>query len=1680
MASNPSGKQGPGWRGSKAGAPRKPAVEPGWRSGLDLPTGGRRKSRKLRLAIATGLFLTLVGVLAGLIWMIYRPRPAALVLVGAGYEENLTVPHNVYGWKGLGDLAAWCSGTGRPLSWLRGVTGAQGTRLLHDPKPLTEPAGWDIEAWKKSRDKALVIFVALHGGADRERGYLYLDDAKGGRLRLQEDVIDSLAPITKEQKKKVLLILDATQVNDHWPDGMVHNDFARRLDGLNARIKDQDNLLVLSASGPDQRSWASEEWQQTIFTHFVLEGLKGAADTDHSDNVSALELFEYVRDKAKAWARDNRAALQKPVLLPREEGPARAKQMFLVNLSGSYREEPADHAPGGDFREGLKVWDDSKAWERHDQFLAATPSPAVYAPHLWRLYEATLLRSEQLLRAGDADHARRLLQKLTDLEEQIGKAPRLDDLACRLRSLGLRALAGDRTEAVLKDARTTIENLWNSPREDQRKQRWEKTQAEAAKGPAAGALRGALAEALLNRVLREERATEEDFEKAYQILRLVYGAGNDRPVELHLLGLLGRDLRERGEYRQEKPPLEDLVLALRTCRLGEEIALSALPVPDPGRRPVYAYSELVYPWIKRTVQQADAERHNGENQLFGEGSASWHAARDAFLKAERGYKDAGERAAAVRQALAVYHEAASWLPWYAQYLARSAAGTTERLEQVEKLADDTERLANLLSNPDSPTAELRDSARPAWERLQKAQEAFESHGEELARKQAGERPSLWRELDAVLGVPGIKAETRRALLEKIRRTSQALNLGGAGKAPEPEQDPRAVQEEARRQARMALAVLGPSGIGDSFEKEHQRALEPADPWYTTLADVGDAIRAGWKRLGADLRQLGEAPPEGQSPDKAEADIVRAERLARKADGATAYPLYGLARLPDPLGEYHRLKLQDLFRELAERVQADHWWSEQDTAPYYAVTGRAYLKDAQAQALPRHETLQQQRDKLRAELNKRLDRAGIDIPPANEPLALTDEPRREVAFTLQVDPLVPAGKLTVWARSTDPLEMEPVAAARSLKDARGQSMPYPVYRRSNVLTAAKAQVALHVRYRGQRVDYTLPVVLAGEPDLTVYQHPPARTAKIAVRADDEVYKQLQWEQMRIAIVFDRSNSMGYAGIRKFDEATGAFQSVLSELEPGPRVSLWTFGHRQGKPDQRAEQLQAPTRWRGGPDQAREFMEKVRAVKSDPYAFSPIVHTMVQACEEDLDLGRPKPDKVGAKLLVVLTDGEDNLFEKEDAQYNPQHRSIEEYLKETFDDSDIQILMVTFKVPEKERASAQRQFEKLKLLRRRPARFSFADNVTALTRQLREMLEPRDLRCRVEHPGDDQPVDVSDDPDHELRVSREGENLIPTKAVLPRGYLLHMPLDVRQEVFLNPGDVLLLDVKGERGAWYLQRALFKDYREKVHASRRGLPAAQQGEWLASVQQNEILPGGSSLRMLVSAEKLASRSGRRIQLTQLRPEFTWFDLEAPGAAKKPRRLSWRNVGDVRAYPAPTWRLDVEDWPADALPRVRAWVRDVSPSRDPSLRARFVHNPGTPLESLFPKPVEEVGDIPVRGLSVTLERMPVQELPDRLPQEQPCLVVRAQYPPNSPILAELDRLAVGHEHRFYAELNQYTGVFWPVEKADVERADFALSLISLKGVMAAPPLVIDLKPEDERIKEPPPIKLPETAEGR
>src|SRR6185437_11093796 len=148
--------------------------------------------------------------------------------------------------------------------------------------------------------------------------------------------------------------------------------------------------------------------------------------------------------------------------------------------------------------------------------------------------------------------------------------------------------------------------------------------------------------------------------------------------------------------------------------------------------------------------------------------------------------------------------------------------------------------------------------------------------------------------------------------------------------------------------------------------------------------------------------------------------------------------------------------------------------------------------------------------------------------------------------------------------------------------------------------------------------------------------------------------------------------------------------------------------------------APTRWDpADPEQLTRLMAQVDYPALEPWNDSPIVRTILKA-KEDLR------GASGFKSILVLTDGMDNRF-AQDREYNPDRQSIPAVLRQTFQDSGIEINLVGFRWAEGEEVQARRQFSVIEKLPVAGEFYSVTDT-RALTTTLDRAMRPR-LRYRV---------------------------------------------------------------------------------------------------------------------------------------------------------------------------------------------------------------------------------------------------------------------------------------------------------------------------------------------------------------
>ncbi|MBX6364962.1 MAG: tetratricopeptide repeat protein [Gemmatimonadetes bacterium] len=158
-----------------------------------------------------------------------------------------------------------------------------------------------------TEDDQVVIYFAGHGAPDPQRLsdlYLLTYDTKGNDISGTAFPMDAVTEAVKKLRAR-----DVVVITDACHSAGVGGQLATRdlgLNQVNQAFLDQLNassggLVVFTASRASELSQEGEQWGggHGVFTYFLLEALKGAADADGDRIVTLDEMMEYTRDKVR-------------------------------------------------------------------------------------------------------------------------------------------------------------------------------------------------------------------------------------------------------------------------------------------------------------------------------------------------------------------------------------------------------------------------------------------------------------------------------------------------------------------------------------------------------------------------------------------------------------------------------------------------------------------------------------------------------------------------------------------------------------------------------------------------------------------------------------------------------------------------------------------------------------------------------------------------------------------------------------------------------------------------------------------------------------------------------------------------------------------------------------------------------------------------------------------------------------------------------------------------------------------------------------------------------------------------------------------------------------------------------------------------------------------------------------
>ena len=1712
----------PAWKQAVPQKGRKDSARPAWRREPEAAPAPR-PAWKRRTKLGFGGLGLMVGT-AALVWVIYwlfPHKPACLVLLGADYVLtgdgkgiNLAIPHNAYGWQSLKALQD---------------TTADVVNVKHAPNELRLDTKWDQDL-DTVKEKTIILYLAVHGGADADGPYLLPQDAGLGDPEHRLHVTKILERLESLPAKKKVLLLDATQVPANWTLGMLHNDFARALqDGKIAdRIKAIPNLVVLCASGPDQRSWISQEWRTTAFAHFVREGLRGAADGHggrKDGRVTALELHTYVAERVKAWVHATYGQLQMPILLGGED---RARDIELANVR-SYAplnpaEAPARQAPV-DLARIEKAWQDCE--ELQNRNLA---SPVAYSPHLWRQYLDSLLLYEQLLRAGYEE-------KLAGVKDQIDKLHDTIDGAVRLslpsaqnavsmpRALGLGSAWPDGAVASRK-----LLDLRDAPPGRQVKL-WEQLSNEVQE---AGGGRAAAARlsGLLVELLAKGNLEPDELDKAHKLLEIMKATGNARAAEVHFLAMLSRDLD-----RQALPPGSRLREALALRRLAEDSALAVVP-----ERPVHPYSERIFPWISDKINQADASRQQGQDLLFATEPEAWDRAGQWFAKARdgtqagEGYRAARDDAQRVQEALALGHRVFAILPYYSHWLADMGRADETRVEAVRKLWVESHNLMRMLRGdfssgqarlewirtpqsvaPGDPSPRsLVERTRLVGDSLKALEDQFVELCKRLEEPPAAELQGSWRQIEEVLAVPTIKAEVRMPLIREAVRIAHDFHEKTVDESKVPagevsgEENRKEACGRAGRQGLLALAVLGESWFEDagSFKANEPygkvlgqvKDLTPEVNWQERVQKAGQEVAARWRHLPDQINALTE---EGRtrSAKQAEPVLARAEDLARLLEGGLVPYLSH-----DPVDASRRLRFHNLLLWQAERTLHDHWFAEDPRdRPYYQYAADLYVRDAEALILGGQRgalTTAQSKELLQdvERVNGQLTKTELEpVLQASGRPEITSENQLALAYQLKPRGWLPAGFPVAWLKDDALLHLrEGAGKGRHVLELKGTGPtaaeafalePAPPAPPARSPRRDVATVQLQALYRGQVINLPTAVNIHRLPDLVHEERPGPLRAAVAVRADTDLHAQYAPEKGSLSIVLDCTGSMyeQYENHRKnfekngvpippftpqtpckWHEATNALRQVLKDMQPGTTVSIWVFGHARGRIKERRYPVDDQ------PDPRKEPLRTIQQFRK-PSGWKREQLDDLMSELEDLFPFNETP-LLRAMVEAKNTDFSDNikgfksLLVLTDGEDNCFQYDKE--LHERHSTSEIEQFLY-------------KEFEGSGI---RPilVGFKVPAEEQAQLQKFKRGLEKLSLKGRYFEVEDAKKLGATlrTYMKQELRFQIEhedGTSAAPEllQANQENGFGISTPVEGDKPVYLK------------RGTYRVRVQLQKPLEKRIELedgdflrlklTPSGIGRVPLGpdypdkfhreiqSWLLTVPQNRLKSPENDLEMMLTMDDLELAGPT---LKQIKPGRLWLQVKAQDVG----RLVGLRWGALPGYGAPAWDLHVAEWPSrpgaaePARPVVQLWWNPSSKlagsagSISRDLNADLSNFSGKEL----PIGADAADKVHVESVQVEQREVPGET------GKVPALVVRLRYPPGKPAWVDIvgPEHVGGVEHRFYTEAGKYAGIFWPVPEAAAKDhlkalQVYALDLLQKDKATIAAELKVESSP-DNRGRDP------------
>ena len=181
---------------------------------------------------------------------------------------------------------------------------------------------------KAAKEDMVIIYFAGHGAAERDatspdgdglEKYLLPYDVDPKELYATAIPMEEISRVFgRIRSERLVFIVDSCYSGASAGRTISLSDFRASIsDGFLDRVTSGRGKIILTASGANEVSAENDELQHGVFTHFLIQGLQGQADTDSDGLITVDEVYTYVSKQVPQATNQEQHPVKKGIV----EGP---------------------------------------------------------------------------------------------------------------------------------------------------------------------------------------------------------------------------------------------------------------------------------------------------------------------------------------------------------------------------------------------------------------------------------------------------------------------------------------------------------------------------------------------------------------------------------------------------------------------------------------------------------------------------------------------------------------------------------------------------------------------------------------------------------------------------------------------------------------------------------------------------------------------------------------------------------------------------------------------------------------------------------------------------------------------------------------------------------------------------------------------------------------------------------------------------------------------------------------------------------------------------------------------------------------------------------------------------------------------------------------------------------------